>query len=135
MEESRINDKIEEIEKFLDELESFKPNNFKKYEDNLASKAACERYFEKIMEAVIDLGFIVIKSKSLETPKDDGNLFNVLMNNKIIDSNLAKRMKEAKGMRNFISHQYGDVDDKLVFNAITKELEKDVTSFIDQIKK
>ena len=46
-----------------------------------------------------------------------------------------QKQAEAKGMKNFISHQYGDVDDALVFNAITKELEKDVSLFIEQIKK
>jgi len=135
MEDSRIDDKIKEVSGYLDELDSIKPITLDEYKKDLKSKAACERYFEKIMEAVIDLGFMTIKSRSLETPKDDGDLFNVLKNNKVIDLNLAKRMKEAKGMKNFISHQYGEVNDELVFNSITKELEKDIKAFIEQVKK
>jgi len=38
-------------------------------------------------------------------------------------------------MRNVISHQYGKVDDELVFEAITQELEKDIKEFIEGIEK
>ncbi len=130
----RINDKIGEIKKYLGELNSFKPSSLKEYLDK-TTKAACERYFEKIIEAVVDLGFMVVKSKSLEIPEDDADLFDVLERNNIIDSNLCKMMKEAKGMKNIISHQYGEINDELVFQSIAKELEKDVRNFIGKVKK
>lgn len=38
-------------------------------------------------------------------------------------------------MRNIISHQYGNVDNKIVFETITEELEKDVREFIKCIRK
>ena len=38
-------------------------------------------------------------------------------------------------MRNIIAHQYGEIDDELVFKAISQELEKDVNEFIDLIEK
>lgn len=135
MNDERIEEKIREINKYLEELDPIKPASLEEYMKDLKGKAACERYFEKIIEAVIDLGFIVAKSKSLEKPEDDRDLFNLLKRNKIIDSNLTERMQEAKGMKNFISHQYGDVNDELVFNAITKELKNDIKNFINQIKK
>ena len=34
-----------------------------------------------------------------------------------------------------IAHQYGEINDKIVFNSITKELEKDVKLFISKVKK
>lgn len=135
MNNKRIEEKISEINKYLEELDSLKPASLKEYMNDLKGKAACERYFEKIIEAVVDLGFMIVKSKSLEKPEDDSDLFNILEKNGVIDSNLAKKMQEAKGMKNFISHQYGEVNDELVFNSITKELEKDVKLFISAIKK
>lgn len=133
MNDERIEEKIREINKYLEELDSIKPISQEEYVNNLKEKAACERYFEKIIEAVIDLGFMILKSKSLGKPEDDSDLFNILERNNILDSNLSERMKEAKGMKNFISHQYGEIDDKLVFNAVTKELEKDTKLFIEKI--
>ena len=104
MNQERIDEKIREIEKYLEELDSIKPDSLEEY-TNLKEKAACERYFEKIIEAVIDLGFAILKSQSLDKPEDDRDVFNILERNNIIDPDLSQRMKEAKGMRNFISHR------------------------------
>jgi len=46
---------------------------------------------------------------------------------------LAKKLRDAKGMRNILAHQYGQVDDKIVFNA-TKEIETDVNDFIELLR-
>jgi len=38
-------------------------------------------------------------------------------------------------MRNFIAHQYGKINDRLVYDSIKKELEKDVIEFIKEVEK
>lgn len=49
---------------------------------------------------------------------------------------LVSRLKEAKGMRNIIAHEYGVVvDNKLVFDSLTYDLINDVDEFITSIKK
>jgi uncharacterized protein YutE (UPF0331/DUF86 family) len=78
----RINDKIEEIEKYLDELEEIKPTSFKHYINNIKTKAACERYFEKIIGVVVDLAFLLIKEKHLKTPEEEKQSFDILHNEK-----------------------------------------------------
>ncbi|MEK6916712.1 MAG: DUF86 domain-containing protein [Nanoarchaeota archaeon] len=129
----RIEDKIEQINIFLKELEKIKPYSFEQYD--LKTSAACERYFEKIVEAIVDLGYLVIKHCSINAPEDDRQVFDILVKKNIISTELANRLKEAKGMRNILSHQYGNVDNKVVFNAITKELPKEVAKFIYSINK
>ena len=113
---NKIKDKIEEVEKYLNELISIMPHNFEEYKQNLEKKAACERYFEKIIEAVIDLAFLVIKEKQLKIPEEDKETFDILAEEKIISKELAEKLKDAKGMRNILSHQYGNVDDKIIFD-------------------
>ena len=131
---TRITDKINELNGFLEELNSIVPSNLEEYKSSIEKKAACERYVEKIIEAVTDLAFLVIKNKKLRIPEDDIDAFNILLEGKIINSDLATRLKNAKGMRNIISHQYGKIDDKIVFDAITEELDKDVKNFIERIQ-
>ncbi|MEK6828001.1 MAG: HepT-like ribonuclease domain-containing protein [Nanoarchaeota archaeon] len=63
---SRINEKINEIQKYLDELKEAAPNTLEEYESNKIVRAACERYFERVAEAVTDLAFIIITKKNLE---------------------------------------------------------------------
>jgi len=132
---SRIEDKISEINKFLEELESIIPSSFEEYRSSLEKKAACERYVEKIVEAATDLAFLIIKDRKLRIPQDDADAFNVLLDSKIIDKDLAAKLKNAKGMRNIISHQYGNIDDEIVFESIAKELGRDVGEFIGKAKK
>ncbi len=131
----RIKEKIKEIEIYLDELSSIIPGDFDEYSTDIKTKAACERYFERVIEAVTDLAFLVIKKEKLETPDEDKQAFDVLSNEGVISKELAKRLKSAKGMRNIIAHEYGEVDDKIVFNSINQEIVKDTEEFIKNIKK
>ena len=132
---NKSTDKIKEIGEFLEELKSIMPSGFEEYKSSIEKKAACERYVEKIIEAATDLAFLVIKNKKLRLPEDDIDAFNILLENKIIDRDLYSKLKDAKGMRNIISHQYGKIDDEIVFEAITEELEKDVRKFVEIIEK
>jgi len=132
---TRIADKIKDIHKYLEELESIIPSSFEEYKSSIQKKAACERYVEKIIEAVTDLAFLAIKSKKFKVPEDDIDAFNILLEGKVINSDLTTKLKNAKGMRNIISHQYGKVDDKVVFESVTEELDKDARDFILNIEK
>jgi len=132
---SKINDKIGEIETFLKELESIIPDSLENYEKNLEKKAACERYVEKIMEAATDLAFLIIKIKGFEIPDDDIDAFDILQKKKMIDEGLSKKLKDAKGMRNIIAHQYGKINDRIIFHSITEELKDDVKKFVNSVSK
>ena len=130
----RINDKIKGVENYLSELLEIMPRDFQEYKE-IKTKAACERYFELIIESVVDLSFLVIKEKGLKIPEEDKQAFEILADENIITEQLSEKLKEAKGMRNLIAHEYGGIDDELVFESITQELEKDVSEFIKLIKK
>ncbi len=130
----RITDKTGEIEDYLAELEGFMPGSFKEYERDAKTKAACERYFEKIIEAVVDLAYLVIKDKGLKIPDDDKGVFDILAEAELITESLASKLKDAKGMRNIISHEYGTVDDEIVFNSITEDLVMDVHEFLKSLR-
>jgi len=131
----RIKNKVEELERCMEELARIRPDTFDQYELDVKTKAACERYFEKVVENIVDIGFLVIKAENLPTPEEDKEAFSILDRASIIEPVLAKRLKEAKGMRNIIAHQYGEVDDELVFAAVKEELKHDAQAFILAIRK
>ena len=133
MKENRIIDKINDIEKFLEELESIMPFDFEEYENDFKIRAVCERNFEKIIEVVVDLAFIIIKENKMKIPEEDKRAFDILASSKIISSGLSEKLKEAKGMRNIIAHEYGKIDDEKVFKAITEELIPDVKKFLELV--
>ena len=129
----RITDKLREIERYLAELSEIVPRSIEEYFE-IKTKAACERYFEVIVEAVVGIAFLIIKDRRLKIPEDDKQAFDILASEKIISAELSQKLKEAKGMRNLIAHEYGKIDDELVFESITQELGKDVVEFAQAVK-
>ena len=81
------------------------------------------------------MAFLTIKEKGLEIPEEDKGAFDILSKDKIISIELSKKLKDAKGMRNILAHEYGKVDDSVVFESITEELISDVKEFFILIKK
>ena len=129
----KIADKIAEIERYLLELGSFSPATFHEYEKNIEKKAASERYFEKIVEASVDLAFLIIKEDHLTIPEEEKETFDLLTKEGIISVELAAKLKNAKGMRNILAHEYGIVDDSIVFASITEELNEDIGKFLEMV--
>lgn len=132
----RIEEKIGEIEEFMNFLIERIPNNFEDYEKNLEKKAVCERYLEKIIEASVDLAFLVVKYLKIQIPADisDTEVFVALASENVISYELSEKMQNAKGMRNIIAHQYGKIDDEIIFEALSSEIEKDMDDYINSIK-
>ena len=135
MKMNRVKDKIKEIEIYLQELSEIIPSSFEQYKSELKTRAACERYFEKIIEGILDLSFLFIKEYKFKTPEEDKQSFDILKEENIISKELCEKLKDAKGMRNIISHEYGKIDDEIVFDSIKDELILDAEEFIKQIKK
>ncbi len=131
---NRRGDKIVEIEKYLDILKEFLPSDFDEYMSDEKTKAACERYFEKIIEAVIDLVFLIIKENSFRSPENDRDAFDILCENGVVPKKLTGSLSDAKSMRNIIIHEYGYIDDRMVFNSVRDELIKDVEKFLELVK-
>lgn len=130
----RSDEKIEEIEEFLQQLEESTPANFEEYKSDFKARAICERLFEKIVEALVDLTYLIIKEKKFQAPENDEHAFEILSKNKIISDELAKKFSDAKGMRNIIAHEYGKVNDELVYEAVSNEIVKDTEEFIKFVR-
>lgn len=131
----RIKNKTAEIEEFLENLEEFRPSTLEEYQKDILKKSACERLIEKTIEAIIDLSFLIAKHKRIYLPEDTSNkeIFDILEKNKIISEELCKKLHDAKGMRNIISHEYGKVNDEIVYESLKEEIIKDAKEFINRI--
>jgi len=130
---NRRDEKIKQIEEFMENLESTFPIGYEEYINDFKIRAIWERYFEKIIEAVVDLALIVIRYYEFEKPEDEESSFYILRDNDIISDSLADRLRAAKGMRNIIAHEYGKVDDNLVYESVNNELFEDVNEFIEKV--
>ena len=129
----RINEQTEQLQNTINELKTIIPNSYNDYIENIEKKAACERYFEKITESLITISYTLCKIKNFEIEKEE-KLFDKLLENNIINKNICLKLKDIKGMRNIIIHQYGEIDNLIVFENLTKELLTDTQEFLNIIQ-
>lgn len=132
--DNRRGDKIVEIEGYVNNLGDFLPENFDKYMSDGKSRMACERLFEKIVEAVVDLAFLVIKKRDFKNPDYTREAFEILAEKGLISGELSLNLGNAKSMRNWLAHRYGKVDDKKVFDATKNKLFDDVEEFLEAVR-
>ncbi len=88
--QERISEKISDIKLYLEELESIGIPEFEEYKKDIKTKAICERYFEKVIEAVISATVLVIKEKELKSPETEEQAFFILAKSGIIRNELAE---------------------------------------------
>ncbi len=132
--DNRRGDKIVEIEGYVSNLRDFLPSDFDGYIGDALSKAACERCFEKVVEAVVDLAFLVIKERGFKNPDYTREAFEILAENGLISSELSLNLGKAKSMRNWLVHRYGKIDDKKVFYAIKNKLFSYIEEFLEAVR-
>jgi uncharacterized protein YutE (UPF0331/DUF86 family) len=132
---ARIADKLQETEGYLEEFKNIEIPEFEDYKGDIKSKAVCERYFEKIIEPLIALSFLIIRLEKFQSPESEEHAFFILANNNLISEDFAKKLKDAKDMRNRIVHNYISVEDIIVYKAVTEEIINDAHEFIEIIKK
>ena len=77
---------------------------------------------------------MILKELKLRIPEEDKEALVRLEHQKIISPLLSKKLQDAKSMRNILAHEYGIIDDTIVFHTITEELENDVREFVESIK-
>ena len=130
----RLQRRANQLQRTLDELIKIRPESFEEYID-LKTKAACERYVERIAEDIVSILLLILRNRKIrEEPEDDDDIFELVKKEQILPMHLADKLRELKGMRNIIAHEYGEVDDKRVFDAIEYEIEGDVEEFVSKIK-
>ncbi|MDD5477347.1 MAG: DUF86 domain-containing protein [Candidatus Omnitrophica bacterium] len=133
LDKNRILVKIDELDGYLDELEQIAPAKlkFKEYQV-IEKKRSCERLLQLSIEAVIDICKFFVSGMRLGLPAEENDLFDKMQKKKLLSKEMAVILKEMKGFRNILVHEYAAVDDELVFKAIKTKL-KDFRRFKKEI--
>jgi len=134
MDTKRILAKIDEINRYQDELNEIMPSSLDEYISSNEKRRACERLLQILIESVIDICYILNTSLNLGIPSDDEDVFSKLKARKVISQKTSLILNEMKGFRNILVHKYGKVDDEIVFEMLTENL-SDFDMFKEEILK
>ena len=114
LDEERILAKLDELEGYLTELHAIAPENLKEYR-RIEKKRSCERLLQLCIECVIDMCRILVSGLRLGLPADENDLFEKLNKNGIVTPSVKRLLRQMRGFRNILLHEYASVDDELVF--------------------
>lgn len=118
----RVLNKVSELDDYLNELAQIAPSSFEDYVRSIEKRRACERLLQISVEAVIDICALLLQGLRLGLPAEEDDIFEKLMRAGVISDEMVKTLRRMKGLRNILVHEYGRVDDRIVFDVIANRL-------------
>jgi uncharacterized protein YutE (UPF0331/DUF86 family) len=114
--------KIDQLDAYIAELKEIAPRSFVEYQ-RVEKKRACERLLQVSIEVVIDLCNLLVSGLRLGLPAEEEDLFRKLLKASVISKEMGGKLREMRGFRNILVHEYAQVDDRLVYEAVKTKLE------------
>jgi len=130
----KIKMKIEKIEKYLDILEDFKVDCKKRFDEDVKFEGALLHYLYVVSDSCISLAEMVIKYKSFRTTQNYFDSISILGEKKVLPREFAYDFAKIASFRNFLAHDYEDVDYIYICEQVLDKLE-DIKQYLDYIKK
>jgi uncharacterized protein YutE (UPF0331/DUF86 family) len=121
LDRDRILIKIDQLEGYLRELREILPEDFATYQ-KVEKKRACERLLQVSIEALIDICHLLVSGLRLGIPSEEDDLFEKLVAARILSPGTGEALKEMKGFRNILVHEYARLDDKIIHEIARTKL-------------
>lgn len=130
------NQKLELIEECLRKLSEIQRDNqsLSQYRLSWKDKDAAERNIQKIIEAIIDTGKMLISENQFREPGTYKEVFLILHDNGLFPGELLPLIDKMIGMRNILVHSYDRIDDAIIYTVLQKNL-SDMKIIADLLKK
>jgi uncharacterized protein YutE (UPF0331/DUF86 family) len=135
LDKERILAKVDELDNYLAELTQIIPKDFKEYQ-KVEKKRSCERLLQLSIECVIDICKLFVLGLRLGLPWGEEDVFDKLERKNILSKKAVSILKEMRGFRNILVHEYATVDDVIVFRALKlklgdfRKLKKDILKMV-----
>ena len=121
LDRERLLAKMDDLGGYLKELQEILPASFEEYK-KIEKRRACERLLQVSIECVIDICGLIVIGLRLGLPAEEDDLFEKLEQEGIITSSRKESLKKMKGFRNILVHEYGHVDDMIVYEVLQNNL-------------
>lgn len=128
LDRERILAKLDDLDGYLGELRQVVPASYARYMESVEKRRACERLLQMSIECVIDVCALFVSGLRLGLPAEEDDLIEKLEQAGLISSELAKMLRTMKGFRNLLVHEYGRIDNAIVFTMASRRLQ-DFDSF------
>jgi uncharacterized protein YutE (UPF0331/DUF86 family) len=129
-----INAKINLIDQNIRLLNEIGAQGYENFSHNFRDIQAAKHSLQESIEACLDIGSHIIAEKGFRRGDDYKDIFNVLEEEIIIDSELSEKLQEMAKFRNLLVHRYGEIDTIRLFAIMVNDL-NDIQVFVKRILK
>lgn len=136
LDKDRILAKIDEFDGYLKELDQVVPANFEEYK-RIEKKRSCERLLQLCIECLLDISSMFVSGLRLGLPSEENDLFNKMKKKGLISEDIARLLKQMRGVRNILIHEYAIIDNKIIYDILKtqlKDFDRIRKEFIDGLK-
>lgn len=131
---NKIVAKLERLDEYLKYLSEIRKVNKKAFINDFHFFGAAERFLQVSIEAILDIGKLLIISQGYRKPEDNSDILNVLIEHKVLKEATAQRLAGMANFRNFLVHEYEKVDREEVFEKLQKKLD-DLKTFRKEVSR
>lgn len=114
--------KIAGLDLYLEQVREFCGITVAAYRDDWKTQRVVERTLQMMIETCSDVANHIISDRGMRTPESYADTFRVLLENHVIDAELASTMEKMVKFRNVVVHQYEAVDAEIVVAILRKHL-------------
>ena len=119
-----IRRKLSTIMENLDLLRPIARLSFVDYQGDIYRRKATERMLQIIVEAAVDVCTHLLVGTGHPAPADNYQAFLDLAEKcRVIDLTFAQALAPSAGLRNRLVHEYERIDDRVVFQAVSRTLD------------
>lgn len=129
-----IKENINNIYELLDELKPYKKYTLQEITEDFHLYASLRYAFIELVGRAVDINQHIIKENNLKVPKDYKDTFTLLVKIKILTRKFAEEISKSVGLRNVVTHEYRDIEDKILYDSIDIAL-KQYSAYCENILK
>jgi len=127
-----IHRKITLIDRDMKSLKQISLIPLNKFLHDHIFEAVAERNLERVAGRMIDINYHILAQAENESPVDYYNSFILLGNKNYLPVNLSRSLAKAAGLRNILAHEYDEIDEKKIYQAVLRCL-KEVPLYVNHI--
>lgn len=119
-----IRRKLSTIVENLDLLRPVAALTFADYQKDVYRRKATERLLQIIIESAVDICAHLVVGTGHPAPTDNYQAFlDLAEKSRVMDVTLAQALAPSAGLRNRLVHEYERIDDRVVFEAVTRTVD------------
>lgn len=131
IDKDRVLVKVDELQGYLKELRQITPAHFNDYQ-KIEIKRSCERLLQICVECTMDICNMLVAGLRLGVPSEENDVLEKLGRAGFLSNEMEIILKEMRGFRNILVHEYAVVDDRIVFET-ARTRQGDFQKFIKEI--